>query len=363
MTSLKMAVVGVGHLGKEHARILSTLPGVQLVGVVDPRQAQAETIAQRYNTRPFTDHRHLPPDIDAVVIAAPTFAHHSVALDFLRRGAHLLIEKPLTSDLAQADEIVDMAQRSGVLLQLGHIERFNPAFEVLQRASLRPKYIHAERCSGFSGRSTDVGVVFDMMIHDLDLILSLAEGPVRRVEALGAAVLGGHEDVAQARITFASGCIADLMASRVHPASSRLMHLWGPEGQASVDFGRRSLTLIQPAQHLQQRRLDSRRLDAATLTSLRTDLFGRHLQVAQLDCNQGDQLTREIEHFVECVRTGRRPRVDGVAGRDAVALATRVLDSIHAHCWEGEKGGSCGPWAVPSPCGQLFLPPAADVAA
>jgi predicted dehydrogenase len=363
MSRLRMAVVGVGHLGKEHARILASLPAVELVGVVDQRPSQAEAIAQRCNTRACTDPRILLTEVDAAVIAAPTAVHHAVAADFLRHGIPLLIEKPLTADVAQAEELVDLARRHGAFVQVGHIERFNPAFEELQKRPIQPKYIRAERCGGFSGRSTDVGVVFDLMIHDLDLVLALAGGSVRRVEALGVAVLGGHEDVAQARLTFAGGCVADLTASRVHPASVRQMQVWGPEGCATIDFGRRHLTLMQPADHLQQRRLDSRRLDSALANSLRTELFGRHVQVAELDCNRGDQLTREIEDFVRCVQTGRQPRVDGAAGRDAVKVAAQVLESLHGHAWDGEDGHHCGPWHLPAPRGPLFLPPATDAAA
>jgi predicted dehydrogenase len=358
-----MAVVGVGHLGKEHARILASLPEVELVGVADPKAAQAEAIAQRCGTLPFTDHRPLVEAVDAAVIAAPTAHHHAVALDFLARGVPLLIEKPLAASLPQAEELVDRARRQGALLQVGHIERFNPAFEELQRRRLQPKYVHAERCGGFTGRSTDVGVVLDLMIHDLDLILTLVGSPVRDVQALGVSVLGGHEDVAQARLTFADGCVADLSASRVHPSPVRRMQVWGPEGYAGVDFARRHLTLMQPAEHLQGRRLDSRHLDAVTLASLKAELFGRHVQVQELDLDAGDQLTRELQHFVQCVRSGRQPRVDGAAGRDALAVASRVVEGIREHCWGEEHGGPRGPWQVPAPRGALFTPPAKKDAA
>jgi predicted dehydrogenase len=363
MTRLRLAVVGVGHLGKEHARILAGMTDVELIGVVDPRTAQAEAVAQRCGTRPFADHRPLLGAIDAAVVAAPTAYHHAVAIDFLRRGIPLLVEKPLAADLAQADELVALARHSGALLQVGHIERFNPAFEELQKRPLRPKYISAERCGGFSGRSTDVGVVLDLMIHDLDLLLALVGAPVRRVEALGVAVLGGHEDIAQARLTFADGCVADLRASRVHPTAVRSMQVWGAEGYAGVDFARRRLTLMQPAEHLNRRRLDVRQLDAAALASLKADLFGRHLQVRELDLDGPDQLTRELQHFVQCVRLRQRPKVDGTAGREALAVAGQILEAVRSHCWDGEVGGPCGPWQLPAPRGMLFLPPAQEAAA
>jgi predicted dehydrogenase len=362
MSRLRVGVVGVGHLGKEHARILASLPNVELVGVADPHAAQAETVAQRCGTRAFRDHHSLLPLVDAAVIAAPTCHHYALAADFLSRGLPLLVEKPMAQTVRQAEEMIELAQRHNTLLQVGHIERFNPAFEELLRHPLRPKFITCERYSGFSGRSTDIGVVLDLMIHDLDLVLALVQAPVRTVEALGVAVLGGNEDLAQARVTFTNGCVADLKASRVHPTPVRTMHVFGPEGFAGVDFAHRHLTLMQPAEHLRQRQLDSRRLDAPMLATLKTELFGRHVQVQELDCNAGDQLTRELLEFIDCVQKGQRPRVEGTAGRDALALAGRILDSLHSHAWDGIDG-PIGPSHLPKPSGTLFIPAAKPLAA
>jgi predicted dehydrogenase len=365
MTRLPVAVVGVGHLGKEHARILASLPEVELVGVVDPNLPQAEAVAQRCHSWAYPDHHSLLDQVNAAVIAAPTLYHHAVARDFLSAGVHLLVEKPLASNLAQAQELVHLAERHGAVLQVGHIERFNPAFEELQSRPLRPRFIVCERCSGFSGRSTDVGVVLDLMIHDLDLVLALVQSPVSKVEALGVSVLGGHEDLAQARVTFRDGCVADLTASRVHPEGLRRMRVWGPEGYAGIDFARRHLTLMQPAEHLRQGWIDSRRLDPAMLASLKNELFGRHLQVHEMDLSQRhstDQLTRELHEFIRCVRTGQSPRVDGQAGQDALALASQVLDSIRSHAWEGRVDGPVGPHQLPAPRGWLFPPEAREAA-
>jgi predicted dehydrogenase len=354
MRRLRLGVLGVGHLGKEHARILAGFPGVELVGVADPRLDQVQMVAQRCGTQAFLDYRQLLPLIEAAVVAVPTCLHHPVAIDLLGQGISLLVEKPLTSDLAQADELVALAERRGAILQVGHVERFNPAFEELQRRPLRPKYVTCERYGGFSGRSTDVGVVLDLMIHDLDLVLALVRAPVRSVAALGASVLGGHEDLAQARVTFADGCVADLSASRIHPGPVRRMNVWGPEGFAGVDFGSRRLTLAQPSEALRQGRLASRRLDSTSVAAMKEGLFGRFLEVQEWNCDRGDQLTAELQDFLQSVRTGTRPRVDGLAGRDAVALATRVLDSLRAHSWEGDASGPQGPWNLPGSSGPLF---------
>ncbi len=363
MARLRVGVVGVGHLGKEHARILASLPDVELVGVVDPNASQVEMVAQRCGTRAFCDHHALMPLVDAVVIAAPTSYHCSLAADFLSYHVPLLVEKPMAVTVRQAEQMIELSQRHNTILQIGHIERFNPAFEQLRRHPLQPKFITCERYSGFSGRSTDIGVVLDLMIHDLDLVLALVQAPVRTVEALGVAVLGGNEDLAQARVTFTNGCVADLKASRVHPTPVRCMHVFGPEGFAGVDFARRHLTLMQPAEHLRQRQIDTRRLDAPALATLKMELFGRHVQVQELDCNSGDQLTRELQDFLHCVRTGQQPRVDGTAGRDALALAGRILDSLRAHAWEGTPDGPTGPWHLPAPRGLLFIPPSKPMAA
>jgi predicted dehydrogenase len=296
MRRLRIGVVGVGHLGKEHARILAGLPDVELVGVADVDADQAEAVALRCNTRAFTEYQPLLPLVDAAVIVTPTVHHYGVASTFLRRGVPLLVEKPLAPTLAEAEELVDLARLQGVVLQVGHIERFNPAFENLQTRPLQPKFISGQRLGLFSGRSSDIGAVLDLMIHDLDLLLTLVRSPVQSVEAVGLSVLGGHEDMAHARLTF----------------------------------------------------------DAATKQLLKNDLIGRHLQVLEMDCNQGDQLTRELEDFIHCVRTGGRPRVSGEDGRDAVALALRVVQSLENHAWNGDHQGPCGPMNLPEALGSLF---------
>ncbi|HKI31321.1 MAG TPA: Gfo/Idh/MocA family oxidoreductase [Gemmataceae bacterium] len=356
MTRLRLAVIGVGHLGKEHARILAGLPEVELAGVADVNAAQGEAVALRCGTRPFADYRALLPRVDAAVVVVPTAYHHAVAVEFLRRGLPVLVEKPLAADLSQAGELVELARRQGVTLQVGHIERFNPAFEELCRRPLRPRFVTCERLGSFTGRSSDIGAVLDLMIHDLDLLLALVRSPVRDVQALGLSVLGGHEDVAAARLVFENGCVANLSASRVSAAPLRRMQVWSAEGFACVDFAKKHLTLVQPSEELRQQRLDPRRLDAAALALLKAELYGRHLQTLELDCQGGDQLTRELQDFLHCVRTGERPRASGEDGRDALALATRVLDSLRAHRWEGHADGPAGPLHLPAAAGQLFQP-------
>jgi predicted dehydrogenase len=331
MSDLPVAVVGVGHLGKEHARILATLPGVRLVGVVDPNAEQAEGVAARTGTTAYTSLRALLGEVRAAVIAAPTAHHHAVARELLDAGVSLLVEKPLAASIEQGYEIVQTARRKGVVLQVGHIERYNPAFEELKALPLRPRYVQAERHGGFTGRSMDVGAVLDLMIHDLDLVLSLVSTTAVRIEAMGAALLGGNEDMAQARVTFADGCVADFSACRVSPEVARRMRVWAPEGFAAVDFATRRVSLMWPTAAL--RGLDSRRLAAEQAAALKTGLHGRFVEAEERDCSKrhgADQLTRELQEFVHCVRTGARPRVDGEAGLAALGLACRVVEALRA---------------------------------
>jgi predicted dehydrogenase len=356
MARLRMAVVGVGHLGKEHARILAGLDEVELVGVADVNRAQAEAVARRVGARAFTDFGPLLDLADAACVVVPTSQHFAVASAFLRRGLPVLVEKPLAVTLEEAEGLVELSERHGAVLQVGHIERFNPAFEELQARPLQPKFITCERLGPFTGRSADIGVVMDLMIHDLDLLLALVRAPVRRVEAVGVSLFGRHEDVANARLHFANGCVATVTASRASPAPLRRMHVWAPEGYARVDFARRALTLVQPSAELRREGLDPCCLEPAALARLKDELFGRHLEVLELDRNQGDQLTRELQEFIRCVRDEGSPRAGGVAGLNAVALASRVLDSLRTHAWEGHAQGPAGPLQLPPPLGPLFTP-------
>ncbi|MCI0683939.1 MAG: Gfo/Idh/MocA family oxidoreductase [Gemmataceae bacterium] len=360
---LRMAVVGVGHLGKEHARILAGLPGVELVGVADANIEQAQAVGQRLGVPAFHEFGPLLSLVDAACIATPTTLHAEIAAEFLRRGIPLLVEKPLAATATDADVLVHLAQRHGALLQVGHIERFNPAFEELQRRPLQPRWIRAQRLGPFSGRSTDIGVVLDLMIHDLDLILALTGSTVRSVTALGMSVFGGREDIANARLHFENGCVADVTASRAHPTSQRTMQLWGPEGYAEADFGARKLTLLQPSEAVRRNGLNPAQLDPDSRARLRDDLFRRHLELATIGGEAQDQLTCELTEFVACVGAGGQPRVTGADARAAVALAERILFSIEHHCWTGQADGPKGPHDLPAPAGLLFDQPAEREAA
>ena len=358
MTRVRMAVIGVGHLGQHHARILAGLPDVELVGVADASFDQARAVADRLGTTAYDHFDPLLGAVDAVSVVTPTVHHHAVAAAFLRHGTPVLVEKPVCRTVAEANDLIDLAERAGVPLQVGHIERFNPAFEDLARRPIVPKFVEAERHGPYTGRSTDIGAVLDLMIHDLDLLLSLVGGPVRDVSAVGASVFGGHEDMVNARLEFENGCVAHVTASRISPRPKRRLRVWAPEGYAGIDFVSRKLTLVQPGDELRRHGLRADKMDAAAKARLKDEIFGRYLQVQHRDEDRTcDQLTSELRHFVDCVKTGRRPRVTGEDGRDALELAERVLAALRLHAWTGSADGPVGAGAFPRPSGWLFQPP------
>lgn len=359
MTRLRTAVIGVGHLGQHHARILAGMPDVELVGVVDSNPEQARTIAAKLGTTPYDHFKPLVGRVDAVSVVTPTIHHHAVAAEFLRAGVPVLVEKPVCRTVAEANELVALASAAGVPFQVGHIERFNPAFEELSRRPIRPKFIEAERHGPFTGRSVDIGAVLDLMIHDLDLLLALVGSKVRTVSAVGAAIFGGHEDMVNARLEFENGCVAHVTASRITKLPKRRLRIWAPEGYAGIDFVTRKLTLVQQSAEVREHGLRVEDLEAADRARLKDEVFGRYLQVLTLDGDRkGDQLTAELKHFLECVRTGARPRVSGEDGRDALELAERVLTALRNHAWNGTDEGPHGPGALPTPAGYLFTPAA-----
>jgi predicted dehydrogenase len=334
MTNLRVGVVGVGHLGQHHARILSKMPGVRLVGVADASAERAAAIADRHRTSAVSDYRKLIGAVDAAVVAVPTVLHREVAGAFLARGIAVLVEKPMAGSLAEAEQLAAMAHASGAVLQVGHIERFNPALQALERLAVRPKYIDSERLSTFTFRSTDIGVVFDLMIHDLDLILAMVPAPVRSVAAVGVSVFGDHEDVADARIEFEDGTVAHITASRASYAASRKMRIWGAEGYASLDFAARKATLVRPSEALRRGRLDLDGLDLSQPSAIKEHVFGKILRIDHVECEGPEALALELDDFVAAARGESRPRVGGEDGLRAMRLADQVLRSLESHRWD-----------------------------
>jgi len=347
MNKLRVAVIGAGRLGGFHAQKLAARSDVELAAVVDPLPANRNRVATECRTQALADCTELAGRIDAAVVAAPTCLHFPIARDLLAAGVHLLVEKPLCVARAEADALVALARSRNVVLQVGHVERFNPAFRAVAVKLGKPKYIEAVRAGAFTFRSTDVGVVLDLMIHDIDLVLSLARGPLRKVDALGISVLGGHEDAANARLEFECGCVATLSASRVNDRPVRRMQVWSARGFAEIDFAARAAALVRPSKTLRQRRFRVEELSADEVDHYREHFSEEHLPREQLRFEAVDALALEQDDFLDSIRTGRRPTVDGQAGRDALAVAERILERIEAHCWDASLDGPAGPLALP----------------
>ncbi len=345
MDRLKLAVVGVGALGRHHARILASFPDVELVAVAEPNETQGRAVAEACHCEWVSDFQSLLGRVDAASIVVPTIHHRKVAVEFLRRGIPLLVEKPLASTIADAREMVAAAKALSVPLQVGHIERFNPAFQALASRVHSPKYIRAERFSNYAFRSMDIGVVHDLMIHDIELTQKLAQSDFVSVEAFGVSLVGGHEDVVQARVRFANGCIADLSANRVCPTATRTMQVWSASGCVTADLHTRTLTSFGAAPDLLAGQLpyDLGRVRGADINQLKSEMFSRFIQTESPTIEAVDALTLELRSFLNCVRSGSTPEVDGVAGLKAVELAEAILQSVSAHRWDHESSQRQGP--------------------
>jgi predicted dehydrogenase len=293
-------------------------------------------VADKCGTKALTDFRPLLEAVDAVSIAVPTCLHRQVAGPFLDRGISTLVEKPMAGSLAEAELLAEQARAAGALLQVGHIERFNPALHVLESFPIRAKYVAAERLSTFTFRSTDIGVVYDLMIHDIDLVLALISAPVRSVSAVGLSLFGEHEDVANARIEFDDGSVANLTASRASYAAIRKMRIWGAEGYVSLDFAARHATVVRPSEQLRNGRLDLEGVDLTRPAAVKEHLFGKVLRVDQLESDGREPLAAELENFVSAARGMARSRVSGEDALRAIRLASQIVASLETHHWGPE---------------------------
>jgi len=347
MSRLRLAVVGAGHLGRIHARLASASPELQLTAVVDTVEATREAVAREFNAQPLADYRDLFGQVDAAVVATPTSTHFSVVNELLRGGVHVLVEKPITVDVDEADQLVRLARQGQLVLQVGHVERFNPALSAVEDKLYDPKFIEARRLSGYTFRSTDVGVVLDLMIHDIDVVLNLAQSPVDRVEALGVSVLGDHEDMVNARLHFASGCVADLTASRVSYVNQRSMQVFTSQCCATIDFAARRASLVRPSEAVLDRSFRAEALSPDEQLHLREHFFTELLQKQDLPAQEVNAIEAEHLDFAAAIRTGVQPRVTGGDGRDALAVAELILDRIATHQWDGLSDGRRGPLIVP----------------
>lgn len=300
--ALNIGVIGAGHLGSRHAEIYASMPGVRLAAVCDIDPAKAAAAAKRLRCRAMSDFRGLLGEVDAVSLAVPTSLHARIGVACLRRGIHTLIEKPIATTLAQADALIRTARQSRCVLQVGHVERFNAAIHAAMRHLTHPRFIEVHRLSPYPFRGTDVSVVLDVMIHDLDLLLLLVRAPAARIDAVGLPVLSRSEDIANARVRFAGGCIANLTASRISDESIRRIRVFQEDRYLSIDY-------------------------KAQTVELATKRGGRIRRV-HLPVNRRPPLQDELAAFVRSVRAHRRPPVTGEDGRAALAFALRIEQAM-----------------------------------
>ncbi|MFA6349820.1 MAG: Gfo/Idh/MocA family oxidoreductase [Candidatus Omnitrophota bacterium] len=302
MNKLKVGVIGVGYLGQIHARIYKETKGCELVAVCDTNPENLKTVSRHLRVPGFADYKELFGKVDAVSVSTPTFSHHQVAADCLEHGLHCLVEKPFTLTLAEADSLIEIAKRKSLILQVGHIERFNSAFDATHKIIKEPKFIECHRLSQFTNRSTDVGAVLDIMIHDIDIILGLVNSEVKSVESVGINVLTKFEDIANARITFANGCVANLTASRISDEAMRKIRIFQENMYISLDY--------KDAKACVYRKIDSK-------------ITKEHLPI-----EKEQPLQKELASFVNCVIEHKEPIVSGAVARQALKVALQIQEQI-----------------------------------
>lgn len=307
MNEIRIGVAGIGHLGNYHLQKYAMLPGCRIVGVSDTIPERAQAAGEKYSCEHFTDHRELIGKVDAVSIAVPTRCHFELARDFLAAGIDVLLEKPITDKIEDADELIRLAEEKQAVFQVGFVERFNPAIIELGKFIRRPLFIESHRLHPFFIRGTDVDVVLDLMIHDLDLIMKFVDSPLKSAEAVGISVMSEQVDIANARLTFESGCVANITASRVTGKTMQKIRFFGMEGYHSVDYSKRELVSIK----------------RSVLADGSTEISAN-----EVDVQKHDPLEEEIRSFLECVRTRSTPLVSGREARKSLAVALEIIEKM-----------------------------------
>jgi predicted dehydrogenase len=330
---IPVAVIGTGHMGRHHVRVYHELPETQLVGIVDLDLSKARELADKYQTAAFDSIAPLLGKVKAVSVAVPTVAHLNVARPFIEAGVAVLIEKPLAPDSETARLLHRLAREKNVLLQVGHTERFNPVVRALHAMGVTPKFIETHRISPFTFRSADIGVVMDMMIHDIDVVLSLVRAKPIRVEAVGVRVLARHEDVANAWVTFENGCVANLTASRLALKTERKIRVFSEQAYLSLDYQKKSGIAVKKDANLDLLKL-ARDHDAKDLSQLAGVDFGTLVNVEPLQVDDVEPLRAELQSFIAALTSGGPPEVSAEDGVAAVELAEQIVAALKSHQWE-----------------------------
>ncbi|MEY2409655.1 MAG: hypothetical protein QOF48_2325 [Verrucomicrobiota bacterium] len=331
---IKVAVLGTGSLGKEHARLYAALAEegqVEFAGVFDTSAEAARRVGEKYQARVFQSVDEAIAASDAFSIVTPTTTHFDLARRLLVEGKHVLVEKPMTDNTAQAGELVELAQKHASILQVGHVERFNPIFRYLESVATQPRFIETHRLSPFPARSTDIGVVLDLMIHDLDVVLAFVKSPVTSVDAVGIPVLSKSEDIANARLRFANGCVANLTASRISPERMRKIRVFsGPQNTCyiSLDYRAQEGFIYRIARDGEAESPLWKKLLAASTTAIVSEFAGQRIVREPVPIAKDEPLQLELRHFVECVRARRTPVVSGASAKQALDLAFEITRQI-----------------------------------
>jgi predicted dehydrogenase len=304
MEKVKVGIIGVGYLGTQHARILSYLERAELIGVADIDFKKAMVIGNRHGVKYYDNYENMLDEIDAGIVATPTSEHFAISMKLLKEGKSVLVEKPITETVEQAEELVSAADKNGIILQIGHLERFNPAVEALENLISEPKFIEVQRLGSFSARSLDIDVVLDLMIHDLDIIMALIKDEVKVIRSSGIHVLSDKIDIANARLEFTSGCIATLTASRVHQGKVRKLRIFEPTSYYSIDYIDQEVKVFP--------------------------LDGRQTDIKTLKIKKEEPLKKELQNFFRCIIDGKKRKVTGEEGLRALKLAYSVLSEAEA---------------------------------
>lgn len=330
--SIRVGVIGTGSMGRNHARIFGELPEVQFTAVLDQRLDVAAEIAGKYGAHAVTTLEEFVENVDAATIATPTVTHFDIARQLLEKGKHVLVEKPFTETPEQARELCELAQSRGLVLQVGHIERFNPVLSALEARLANPRFIEATRLSPYPGRSLDVGVVLDVMIHDLEIILHLVRSPWVQVDAVGVPILSKREDIANVRLRFENGCVANITASRISQDKLRKIRLFQPDAYLSLDYQKQEGYLLRLAEEGEKESsFLGKLLGVAADSTIVTEFAGRKIVREPVEVEKGEPLKRELADFVECARAGARPKVSGYEATAALELALEITRQIEAN--------------------------------
>ncbi len=334
MQKIRTAVIGAGKMGGIHAKVYNSLDNCELVGIVDSDMGKAEKLAEVYGCKAYTDCSEVAGKVEAVTISAPTIFHCELAELFIKNGVAVMIEKPLAASVAEGKRIVELAEKHGVVVGVGHSERCNPVVQAMKRLDIEPRFIQANRVSPYPFRSSDVGVVLDVMIHDIDIILSLAASPVKKVDAVGVNVIGEHEDICNARIVFENGCVANVTASRLALKTERKVRLFSSQAYLSLDFFKKEGVIIKADPNINVVEW-VREHQVSGDTDFSDVNWPDLLHIEQLEIEDSEPLRVEQESFLKAVSDKScRPEVTGAEGLSAIECAGQILASLKEHQWE-----------------------------